>query len=82
MLRALRGTRRLRRALTAIAIEAISRETGARGLRAILEEIMLDVMYDLPSLPDVARCMIDGETIRGHKQPLLLTKAGLAVEEE
>ncbi len=50
-------------ALKAVAEEAMKRNTGARGLRAILEEVMLDVMYDVPSRDDIAKCIITGETI-------------------
>jgi ATP-dependent Clp protease ATP-binding subunit ClpX len=50
-------------ALQAVAEEAMKRNTGARGLRAILEEVMLDVMYDVPSREDIAKCIITGETI-------------------
>ncbi len=50
-------------ALKAVAEEAMKRNTGARGLRAILEEVMLDVMYDIPSRNDIARCIITRETI-------------------
>ena len=46
-----------------IAIRAQSRKTGARGLRSILEEIMLDVMYDLPSLQGVKKCVVNKETL-------------------
>ena len=51
-------------ALIAIAIRAQSRKTGARGLRSILEEVMLDVMYDLPSLQGVKKCVINKEVDR------------------
>ena len=50
-------------ALAAIAEKAITRNTGARGLRAILEEVMLDVMYDIPSSTNVEKCIISKETI-------------------
>ena len=46
-------------ALDAIADEALKRGTGARGLRAILEEVLLEVMYDLPSRTDVVKCVVD-----------------------
>jgi ATP-dependent Clp protease ATP-binding subunit ClpX len=58
-------------ALHAIAEAAIKRGTGARGLRAVLEEAMLDVMYDLPSRPDVIGCTISRECIASHAPPLL-----------
>jgi ATP-dependent Clp protease ATP-binding subunit ClpX len=59
-------------ALVAIAIKAQSRKTGARGLRSILEEVMLDVMYDLPSLQGVKKCVITKDTIEKREQPTLV----------
>jgi ATP-dependent protease Clp ATPase subunit len=44
---------------------------GARGLRSVIEDIMLDVMYELPSMEDVARCIIDESVVRDHKPPQL-----------
>ncbi|MBO8168761.1 MAG: ATP-dependent Clp protease ATP-binding subunit ClpX [Thermoanaerobacteraceae bacterium] len=61
-------------ALTAIAQKAIKRDTGARGLRAILEEIMLDVMYDIPSRADVTKCIITKGVIEGKEQPIIITE--------
>jgi ATP-dependent Clp protease ATP-binding subunit ClpX len=60
-------------ALKAIADEAIHRNTGARGLRAILEEIMLDVMYDLPSRDDVSKCVVTREAVLQRTRPHLVT---------
>ncbi len=60
-------------ALQAVAEEAIRRNTGARGLRAILEEIMLNVMYDIPSRGDVAKCTIAKETVVNRENPLIIT---------
>jgi ATP-dependent Clp protease ATP-binding subunit ClpX len=59
-------------ALIAIAIKAQSRKTGARGLRSILEEIMLDVMYDLPSLQGVKKCVVNKEVVEKKEQPTLV----------
>ena len=59
-------------ALTAIASEAIRRKTGARGLRAIMEEIMLDVMYDLPSRENIKECIISEEVVERKKDPILV----------
>jgi len=59
-------------ALLAIAAEAIRRNTGARGLRAIMEETMLNVMYDLPSRSDVEECVITREAILKQSEPTLL----------
>jgi ATP-dependent Clp protease ATP-binding subunit ClpX len=60
-------------ALEAVSEEALKRGTGARGLRAILEEVLLDVMYDLPSRTDVARCVIDRSVVLDHMTPTLIT---------
>jgi ATP-dependent Clp protease ATP-binding subunit ClpX len=62
-------------ALEAVAEEALKRGTGARGLRAILEEVLLEVMYDLPSRTDVARCVIDRSVVLEHMTPTLITSA-------
>ncbi|MEX0949106.1 MAG: ATP-dependent Clp protease ATP-binding subunit ClpX, partial [Acidimicrobiia bacterium] len=62
-------------ALEAVAEEALKRGTGARGLRAILEEVLLEVMYDLPSRSDVARCVIDRAVVIDHMTPTLITSA-------
>ena len=59
-------------ALISIAIKAQSRKTGARGLRSILEEIMLDVMYDLPSLTGVKKCVVNKEVVEKKEQPTLI----------
>jgi ATP-dependent Clp protease ATP-binding subunit ClpX len=61
-------------ALEAVAEQAIVRGTGARGLRAILEEVLLQVMYDLPSRDDIARCVIDRGTVLSHVAPTLVPK--------
>jgi len=63
-------------ALLQIAKEAIKRNTGARGLRAIIEQIMLDMMYELPSREDVSKCVITEETVRDKVKPQLMTKEG------
>ncbi|MBC7342716.1 MAG: ATP-dependent Clp protease ATP-binding subunit ClpX [Clostridia bacterium] len=60
-------------ALEAVAEEAIRRETGARGLRAILEDVMLDVMYEVPSRGDVTKCVITKDVILRKEEPLLVT---------
>ena len=63
-------------ALAAIATRAQTRKTGARGLRSILEEVMLDVMYDLPSLTNIKKCVINKEVIDGaHSSPVLIPGA-------
>ena len=59
-------------ALRAVAKEAIERKTGARGLRAIMEDVMLDVMYDIPSEENIKACKIDGDVIRKLKKPTII----------
>jgi ATP-dependent Clp protease ATP-binding subunit ClpX len=59
-------------ALSAIAKEALRRKTGARGLRAILEELMTDVMYDLPGRTNVRECVITDEVVSHKKEPILV----------
>lgn len=59
-------------ALEAIAEEAMRRETGARGLRAIIEGIMRDVMYEIPSRTDVVKCIVTEDTVRKHLEPKLI----------
>ena len=63
-------------ALRAAAEVAIDRKTGARALRSIVEEALLEVMYDIPERTDVRKCIITEETIRDGRAPLLLTKSG------
>lgn len=63
-------------ALLEIANEAIDRKTGARGLRSIIENIMLDVMYELPSLEEVTECIITKESVQDGKSPILLREDG------
>jgi ATP-dependent Clp protease ATP-binding subunit ClpX len=62
-------------ALKAVAREAMARNVGARGLRIILEELMLDLMYTIPSRQDVKHCAITEEMVMGRKQPTPLKKA-------
>jgi len=64
-------------ALRAIAREAIGRNTGARGLRTIIEEIMLDIMYEIPSRADVRRCLVTEEAVLRRRGPVLLTTSDL-----
>ncbi|MPQ75970.1 ATP-dependent Clp protease ATP-binding subunit ClpX [Hydrogenovibrio sp. JE_KL2] len=61
-------------ALSEIAKMAIERKTGARGLRSILEHTLLDTMYDLPSMSDVEKVVINKAVIKGQKKPLLMYK--------
>ena len=62
-------------AIEAAAELALARKTGARALRSIVEESLLDVMYEIPERTDVRKCIITEETIRDGRAPLLLTKA-------
>ena len=66
-------------ALEAAAEEALRHKTGARGLRTVLEECLLDVMYEIPSRGDVKKCVVDGDAIRGLRRPLMLTRSGQAL---
>jgi ATP-dependent Clp protease ATP-binding subunit ClpX len=59
-------------ALVAIAKEAIKRKSGARGLRAIMENTMLDVMYEIPSQSNIRECIISEEVVIHHESPILL----------
>ena len=61
-------------ALEAIADQAILRGTGARGLRAIMEEVLLSVMYEVPSRKDVARVVINREVVLEHVNPTLVPR--------
>ncbi len=69
-------------ALKEIAKKAIERKTGARGLRSIIEGIMLDVMFDLPSREDITKCIITKETVVDNGVPKLILKDGSILEEE
>jgi ATP-dependent Clp protease ATP-binding subunit ClpX len=59
-------------ALKAVALKALARRTGARGLRSILEHVLLDIMYDLPSLNNVEKVVVDEGMITGDARPILL----------
>jgi ATP-dependent Clp protease ATP-binding subunit ClpX len=61
-------------AVAAVAREAMKRGTGARGLRAVLEEVMLEVMYELPSLPGLKECIITREVILNKDRPILISE--------
>jgi ATP-dependent Clp protease ATP-binding subunit ClpX len=65
-----------REALEAAAERALGHQTGARCLRYIIEETLTDVMYELPSLENVARCIVDRDAIKGIGSPKLITKEG------
>jgi ATP-dependent Clp protease ATP-binding subunit ClpX len=59
-------------ALSAVSREAIKRKSGARGLRAIMESCMLDIMYELPSLENVKECVISEDVVLNKEDPILL----------
>jgi ATP-dependent Clp protease ATP-binding subunit ClpX len=61
-------------ALEAIAEQALLRGTGCRALRAIIEEVLLEVMYDLPSRTDVGRCVVDRAVVLERVAPTLLPR--------
>ena len=67
-------------ALEAVAEQALLRGTGARGLRAILEEVLLDVMYDLPSRTDVGKCVVDRSVVLDRVAPTLVPLGGAPVK--
>ena len=68
-------------ALYEIAKLAIERKTGARGLRSIIENVMLDVMFELPSRDDIAKCIITKETLTEKAHPKLLLEDGTEVKD-
>ncbi|MCX7142479.1 MAG: ATP-dependent Clp protease ATP-binding subunit ClpX [Proteobacteria bacterium] len=59
-------------ALSAIAQKALARKTGARGLRSIIEQVLLDIMYELPTMENVSKVVIDEPTVQGEGKPLLI----------
>jgi ATP-dependent Clp protease ATP-binding subunit ClpX len=61
-------------AIEAIADQAMLRGTGARGLRAILEEVLLNVMYDVPSREDIAKVVVTGEVVSNNVNPTLVPR--------
>ena len=71
--------------LRAIAEKAMERKTGARGLRSILEGVLLESMYNIPSRDDVSKVVVDESVIRGDSEPLLVyqsTEPALAASKE
>ena len=67
-------------AVEAIAETALKTKTGARGLRTVLEDILMDVMFEIPSRPEVKKCIVTAETVAGDRPPELLTASGAPVE--
>ncbi len=68
--------------LKACAEEAIRHKTGARGLRTVLEDTLMEVMYEIPSRTDIKKCVVSADTIRNRKRPLLLTRSGQNIDDE
>ncbi len=69
-------------ALQAAANQAEKRKTGARGLRTTIEEVLLDVMYDIPSLDSVRKCIVNADVINNRTRPLLMTVNDRPIEYE
>jgi ATP-dependent Clp protease ATP-binding subunit ClpX len=67
-------------AMAACADEAIQHRTGARGLRTVIEDTLMETMYEMPSRPDVKKCVINADTILKRQRPLLLNRAGQAID--
>ena len=64
-------------AIRAIAHEALERKTGARGLRAILEALLIDIMFEVPSRDDISKCVITKAVVEQKEQPLLLSQPAI-----
>ena len=69
-------------AIRAVAREALKRKTGARGLRGIMEDIMTDIMYEIPSRNDVEKCIITRETIEMKGRPKLVLNSGKQLKDQ
>jgi ATP-dependent Clp protease ATP-binding subunit ClpX len=69
-------------ALQAIAEAALSQKTGARGLRTVVEEILLDVMYEMPSRPEIRKCVVSADCVTRKRRPLLLAESGQVLNDE
>jgi ATP-dependent Clp protease ATP-binding subunit ClpX len=69
-------------ALSAVAKKAMARKTGARGLRTILENVLLDTMYELPGLKNVSKVVVDDSVIEGHQQPYIVYKSETATTDD
>ena len=61
-------------ALNAIADSAIKRHTGARGLRSVVEGLLLNTMYDIPSVENVEKVVVDKNTVENHEEPIVIKK--------
>ena len=69
-------------ALLAVAKNSLERKTGARGLRTILENVLLDTMYELPRIENVKKVILDGAVVRGEAKPYLVLEGEEKVMEE
>lgn len=69
-------------ALEAIVDKAIERKTGARGLRSIIEEIMRDIMFEIPSTPNISKCIINKETVLNKAEPKVEIRENQKVEDK
>ena len=69
-------------ALHAISEEALRQKTGARGLRTVVEEVLLDVMFEAPSRPEIRKCVVSLDTVTNRKRPLLVTESGQVLNDE
>ena len=69
-------------ALEAIVDKAIERKTGARGLRSIIEEIMRDIMFDIPSNPAIEKCIVTKETVTENKAPKIIENPNKEIKKE
>ena len=67
-------------ALQAVAETALAEKTGARGLRTVIEDLLLDVMFHIPSQPGVSKCVVTEETVRERRRPALLAESGAGIE--
>ena len=67
-------------ALEAISETALEEKTGARGLRTVLEDLLLEVMFEIPGRPEIAKCVVVGPTVTDGEKPVLLDKSGAEVD--
>ena len=69
-------------AYVAIAEAAMGQKTGARGLRTVVEELLLDVMYEIPSRPDIRKCVVSADCVTRRTRPLLVTESGTVLNDD
>jgi ATP-dependent Clp protease ATP-binding subunit ClpX len=65
-----------------VAQKAMQRKTGARGLRTILENVLLETMYELPSMKSVSKVVVDDTVIEGHQKPYIVYKSETATPDD